>query len=237
MATLNDHIILARNLNTSNESQFPDPIALLCANIIIHQIEDYITSAIWEGFFWDILTTSTTVAWQSEYTLPVIDTWLFNWTPKIEWISIKYADWGDFVPATEKNREILLQEHDLTRYETNISESTPIYFIADNSYFVFPSPLVPVEKAIKVYWIKSLADATLTTTDAELFWGKISPKYYYTILDGLKQYIKAIQNKETESVNARLDFEDNILPRLVDKIWNRRVGISQRWNPDLSLYK
>jgi len=43
------------------------------------------------------------------------------------------------------NRQILQEEHDLSRYETNQSETDPIYFIADDSYFIYPAPKEAVE--------------------------------------------------------------------------------------------
>jgi len=235
MATLQTRVDRARTKNYVNSTQYTDTVALEDANVIIHQIEDYITSAIWEGFFWDILSIDTTFVDQNEYTIPVISTGLFNWTSKLESISIQYeTDW-DFIKATEKNRETL--EYDLTWYNTNTSIRYPIYFIADNSVFIYPAPSKVIVWAIKFYWIRSLADVTLATTDANLFWGKIPTKYYYLISDWLKQFIKAWQGKEDEAITARRLFEQEILPWIVEKLWNRKVWISVRGTPDLSKYK
>lgn len=71
MTTLDTYIQRAKRLNGGTDtSQYSDAAALEDANVIIHQIEDFITDAIGEGFFWDILTAETTVVDQSEYAIP-----------------------------------------------------------------------------------------------------------------------------------------------------------------------
>ena len=235
MSNLNTRVNRARTKNYVNSTQYTDAVALEDANIIIHQIEDYITQAIWEGFFWDILSVDTTVVSQNEYSIPVISTGLFNWAPKLESISIQYKTWWEFIKAKEVNRETL--EHDLTRYDQNQSEADPIYFIADKSVFIYPSPKVAIEWAIKFYWIKSLADVTLETTDTNLFGWKIPTKYYYLISEWLKQFIKDWQWKSDEAIMARRLFEEEILPKLVEKLGNRKVWISIRQPANISKYK
>lgn len=235
--TLQTYIDRARRLNSVDTSQYTADNALEDANIIVHQIEDYITSAIWEGFFWDILTATTTVVSQSEYTIPTISSGNFNAVPKVESISIMYAIGGDFIPAREIDRQTLLQTHDLSWYEVNQSESDPIYFIADNSVFIYPYPSEAVTNGIKFYGIKSLADIVATTAEADLFGGKIPTKYHNLISEGMEQFIFATQWKKAESKAAKDIFELEKLPKLVEKLWNRKVGIQLRWNTDVSIYK
>jgi len=230
MSTLSTRIDRARTSNWIDDIQYTDTRAVQDANIIIHQIEDFITSAIWEWFFWDIMTASTTVIDQSEYKLPIISSWNFNSAKKIEAISICYKDWWEFIPARQVNRQILQEEHDLSRYETNQSETDPIYFIADDSYFIYPAPKEAVEDWIKLYWIKWLADAELTTTNDNLFWWKIPTKYYYMISEWMEQFILKVQWKRNEAKNSKDFFEKTILPSLVDKLWNRKSWISKRWD-------
>jgi hypothetical protein len=203
-------------------------MALEDANIIIHQIEDFITEKIWEWYFWDILSTSTTVIWQSEYTLPVISSWSFNWVPKIESISIKYQD--EYIKAREVNRVNL--DQDLSYYETAQSTYDPFYFIADNSYFIYPAPLTAITNWIKLYWIKSLADITASTDETLIFAWKIQPKYFYAITDWMKQYILSRQWKSREWERAKQVFEKETLINLINKIGNRKTWISiiQEWD-------
>lgn len=222
-------------LNDVDSINYPPTIAIEDANIIIHQIEDYITSEIWEGFFWDIMSVLTTVVWQSEYNIPVITTWYFNGTPKIESISIKYSTNWDFTKAREVNRQTL--EHDLSWYEVNQSDWDPIYFIADNSVFVYPVVKEAIPQAIKLYGIKSLSDVLATTDESEIFGWKIPTKYFYMISDGMSQFIKKAQWKLWEAESVKQIFEKETLPTLINKLGNRKVGISVRQNADVSRYR
>lgn len=236
MSNLNTRVNNARNLNNVDTNQYSDTQALLHSNIIIHQIEDYIVNAIWERFFWDILAVQNTVVNQNEYTLPTLSSGLFDWANKIESISIQYRTWWEFIKAEEVNFETL--EHDLTWYEANQSEATPIYFVADKSVFIYPSPKVQINWAIKFYWIKSLKDVTtLTTPDSDLFGGKIPTKYYYLISEWLEQFILRSQNRNQEAIQSKDRFDNVLLPSIVDKLWNRKVGISMRKPADISKYK
>jgi hypothetical protein len=60
--------------------------------------------------------------------------------PKIENISIKYE--SEYIKARPVNRQTL--EYDLSWYEVNQSFADPIYFITNNSYFIYPAPLTAV---------------------------------------------------------------------------------------------
>lgn len=228
MATLQKRIDRTRLDNWVDAVQYTADRAIEDANIIIHQIEDYITSSIWEWFFWDIMYSDTTVVDQSEYRIPKISSWSFIWTPKIESISVCYRDWWDYIPATLVNREILLQKHDLSWYETNQSEADPIYFIADDSYFIYPAPLEAVTTWIKYYWIKSLWDVLATTDEDDLFGWKIPKKYYNMISEWMEQFVFKIQWKRMEAKESRNYFENTILPWLVEKLGNRKVWIENR---------
>lgn len=235
--TLQTYIDRAMRLNSVDVSQYTPANALEDAIIIYHQIEDYITSDIWEWFFLDIAINDTTVISQSEYTLPIISSGNFNWIPKIESISVKYTEDWEYIPAREVERTVLLQTHDLSWYEVNQSNGDPIYFIADNSYFIYPAPKEAATNWIKLYGIKSLSDIVATTAEADLFWGKIPTKYHNLISEGMEQFIFATQGKKAEAENAKNIFELEKLPKLVKKLGDRKVGIQLRWTPDISIYK
>lgn len=234
MATAQTRIDRAVRLNSSDNAQYLPAWAIEDLNVIYHQMEDFIVSEIWEGFFWDILQPTTTVVWQSEYTFPTWLIWNFDSANKIEWLSIKYTSTSDYVPAREVNRQITIQENDLTVLATKQPVSDPIYFIADNSVFIYPTPLEAVTNWINWYGIKSLADITATTTDANMFNWKIPLKYYYMLSDWLTQFILAIKWQKVESENAKDIFEKKTLRTLINKLWNRKTGIQLRQAPDLS---
>lgn len=236
MATLQKWITRAMRWQVDT-IQYPLATAEEDANVVYHQIEDYITSAIGEWFFWDILTASATVANCSEYTIPTLSTGNFNGAPKVESVSIKYTTGGEYIPARLVDRQTLLQTHDIAWYEVNQPDGDPIYFIADSSIFIYPYPKESVTDGIKYYGIKSLVDITATTTEADMFGGKIPVKYYYMISEGMKQFIFTAKGLPNESEWAKNIFEREILPSLVEKLGNRKVGISIRGQADLSKYK
>lgn len=223
MATLQTRIDNARTLNNVDVNQYNDTQALLHSNQVIHQIEDFITKAIWEKYFWSILTAQTTVINQNEYTLPKLSTWLFNGADKIESISIQYRADEEFIKATEVSFDTL--ENDLSWYNANQSEAEPIYFIADNSIFIYPAPKVAIEWWIKFYGIRWLRDVTLSTNDTDLFWWKIPTKYYHLISDWLEEFILRTIWKKQEAIQARDRFQSVLLPELIDTLWNRRTWI------------
>ncbi len=234
MATAQTRIDRAMRLNSVSVSQYTPAMQIEDTNVIYHQIEDFIVSEIWEGFFWDILQPTTTVVWQSEYNFPTWLTWNFNSANKIEAISIKYTSTSSYVPAREVNRQIYTQQNDLTVLATQQPVSDPIYFIADNSIFIYPTPLEAVTNWINWYGIKSLADITASTTDANMFNWKIPLKYYYMLSDWLAQFILATKVLKQESEIAKDIFEKKTLRSLINKLWNRKTGIQLRQSPDLS---
>lgn len=238
MATAQKYIDRAMRLNWwIDTNQYTPTQAIEDLNVVYHQIEDYITSKIWEWFFWDIWTALTTVIWQSEYSIPVISSGNYDWMPKVESVSIKYTANWDFIPAREVDRSTILQEYDLDYYQVNQSQWDPIFFVADNSIFIFPVPQEAVSEWIKFYWIKSLIDLTSTTTEANMFWWKIPTKYFYLLSDWMSQFIKRTQWKEADAEASKNIFENEILPKLIDRLWNRKIWVSIRWTPDLSSLK
>lgn len=214
--------------------QYPPTMQTRNLNTIYHRIWDFIVDRIWEGIFWDILTVEDTVVGQNEYSLPTIPTWPFLSANKIENISIKYADNEDFVQAKQINRETITE--DLSTLSRNYSTANPVYFIADNSYFIFPAPTTAIADGIKVYWIKALRDITLTTDETEMFWGKIPTKYFDYITLGLEQYILRKKGKIDEANNSHDRFERVLLPELIGKLGKRKIGISLRQPLNVSKY-
>lgn len=228
MSNVQTLINRAMSLNNVDIYQYPSDVALEDFNIIYHQVEDYIKTNIGERYFWDILYTDT-VIWINEYKLPSWLTWNFNEAKKIEDLSIKYKNNWDYI----KPRLVYIEQLnlDISILEQNQSSEDPIYFIADDSYFIFPSVKEIVVDWIKLYWLKSLIDVWLTTTYENILWGKISHKYYHYISEWLEQFILKRQWKKQEAELAKDVFERKTLPRLIQKLWNRKTWIIKRRNP------
>lgn len=103
--------------------------------------------------------------------------------------------------------------------------------------FIYPTPLEAVTSGLKFYGIKSLADLTAATAEADIFGGKIAPKYHYVLADGMKSFIRFGQGRDAEGEAFKTNFERVILPSLVNKIGNRKVGISMRGSPSVKKYQ
>lgn len=234
MSTLQTYIDDAMIAYWIDAQQYKPAQQVRDANVVYHKIEDFIVHNIWEWFFWDIATVEDTVANQNEYTFPVIPSWNFDSVQKIENISIKYETNGKFYQATPINRETITE--DLSELNERYSEVKPVYFIADNSYFIFPAPKEAIAEAIKIYGIKWLRDVTASTTDANLFGWKIPKKYYSFITEGLEEFILRKQGKRAEAEEARQIFERDRLPRLAERLWNRKIWITLRQPINVSKY-
>ena len=150
---------------------------------------------------------------------------------------MKFSADGDYVPVRLIDRSTALQEYDLSWYEANQPVSDPIFFVADNSIFIYPAPKEAVEDGIKFYGIKGLANVIASTDENLLFGGKIPTKYHYLISEGMTQFIKRTQGKDQEGEAAKQIFENETLPKLANKLGNRKVGVSKRGTPDVSKYK
>jgi len=219
-----------RRLWQVDEHQYDDTTAVEDFNIVYHDIENTIVTEVWEDFFYDILTVDTTVVGQSEYTLPEWLTGDYTSLYKNLWVSIKYGK--KFEKATKIYPNLLPQ--DLQWYETNQSPANPVYHISDKSYFIYPAPTVEVSEWLKIYWIKNLADVTISTT--ELFAGSIPSKFYSIIALWMLEFVYTSQGKVNEAINARARYERE-RSKLVEYLSDRDDGIYEIQAPDLSYYK
>lgn len=160
-------------------SQYPD--AEIDLNLAYHYVKRQIVS-IREDYFWDIIKVSATVIWQSEYRIPTITTWDEAFRTKVQkimWVSVKYSDTSDFKKLELRHQYQLWD--DLSLYGERQSQTKPFFFIADDSYFIYPAPQNVVSSWIVVYWIKWLIDIDKDTTEAEMFGGKIPTDFHYVV--------------------------------------------------------
>ena len=133
------------------------------SNIVARLDED----SNYEIWFNDSTTTD------SEYTMPEVasDT---AWLKMLKGIAIDYT-WNTFTEtwlaqytkATEVNPTDLPYEWNY--YVENQSQDKPIYYIADNSFFIAPAfRTAALTNRIKLTWIQKIADYTIATTEAEM---------------------------------------------------------------------
>lgn len=160
-----------RRIAKVDTSQYSDANALIDLNTLKDEFWSAIVTTVNESYNWDRWTADT-VALQSEYTLPAVafDT---AWNKLLKWISMNYDSetypetWElIYVKAREINPNTL--DKDWYYYTEYQSEEDPIYFIADNSFFIAPAPRTAITWGIKLTWIKKIPDYELTTTEANM---------------------------------------------------------------------
>lgn len=197
-ATLASELLAFTGTTAINYDTVPRFIDL---NKSYHFIEDSITEVIWESYFWNIMSFPTVVN-QSEYTIHASIVGNLDWTNKILGVSINYGAW--FIKLIWKDQNSL--DKDLSWYETNTStaEWDAFFTIKDNSVLIFPVPKVIWSG--KQYIIQNLIDITSSTTEADMFNGKIHKKYHPLIELGARQYGYERRQLKDDAEQARQKF-------------------------------
>lgn len=210
-------------------SQLPVATAEIYLNEWYHKVKRAIIN-LKEDYFWDIIWSDTTVVWQSEYTIPAWLTWNYKDLAKTMAISIKYSSTTDYVKC-EKQYQYQLTE-DLDYYKTSQAQTSPFFFIADNSYFVYPAPLYAVADWLKIYWIKNLIDIDKDTTEANMFDWKIDTSYHYILAQYIryKYYMSRWVDFKQDKLDALNDFNE-WLEELLDWLSQRDMSIIYKKNP------
>jgi len=201
-----DIIDLTRDQSHVNSTQFPDAQILKYLNIVKNNFWSYLVSAVSEDYDWDIFTVDTTVVWQDEYLLPPIasDT---AWAKKVKNISITYDsetyDDGSFklIKATEVKLSSLKQNWNY--YKNNQDKENPIYYIADNSFFVAPAPDTAIAWWIEVKCIKKIPDYTTWTTETNMI---IPIDHHEVLIQWVLPYIYKSQWKSSESISEKQEY-------------------------------
>lgn len=185
-----------RRKSGSDTSQYPDADALIDLNTLKDEFWSAICTTVNEDYNWERWTSSS-VALQSEYTLATV---AYNtaWTKILKWVAVNYnwetytdTGWLIYLKARLVNPNTLPYEWDY--YVENQSEDDPIYYIADNSYFIAPAPRTVVTNWLKLTWIRKIPDYTLSTTEADT---KLPVDVHNALVYWL--VVQALENKRVE---------------------------------------
>lgn len=152
--------------------------------------------------------TADTVALQSEYLMPTV---AYNsaWAKILKSVSINY-DWDTYtetwlikyIRAREVNKDTL--DYEWNYYVENQSEDDPIYFIADNSFFIAPAPRTAGTNYLKLTWLRKIPDYTIATTEAAM---KIPVDFQRVLLWGVIPYALMSKRVDTNEVSkAQWDY-------------------------------
>lgn len=152
-------------------TQYSDADALIDLNTLKDEFWSYIVT-FGKKLGWDSWTTSS-VANQSEYTLAAV---AYNTagTKQLSGVAINYN--GETYTNTGALKYLQCREvstpnalpYEWNYYVENQSETDPIFYKADDSYFIAPAPKTVVTNGIKLTGIRKIADYTLSTTEANM---------------------------------------------------------------------
>ena len=216
---------LAKTYTSTDSIQMPDTRLVLFANIIYHDLEKEITSRINEDFFYDEWTTPTVIG-QNEYTLPV-KSWTTAWLKKLLSVSLKLKSDASYTKLYENRLTNLSQ--DVNKY----AKDQIMYYIADNSVFIYPTPTEIITEWIKLYWISSLWDITTWWSESSV---KIPIEYHDLIPLWMKYLIyqsKNMINEKNDALNEYRNAKESMIATLSD----RNLWPNESYLPDLSFLK
>jgi len=153
-------------------SQYTDANALIDLNTLKDEFWSALITELPESYNWERWTVDNTTT-NTEYLMPDV---AYNtaWSKALKGVAVSY-EWEtysetwliQYVPAREVNPNTLGE--DWYYYAENQSKDDPIYFVADNSYFIAPSfRTASLANRIKLTGIRKIADYTLATTEADM---------------------------------------------------------------------
>lgn len=159
------------------------------------------------AFLFDEWVTDT-VANQNEYLITKL--WLEPDALNIKTIRkifIKYSSTDTYhTPAERVNPSIL--EYHPDWYKENQPKTEPFFYIADNSFFIFPEPKEPVEWWIEIYVIHDAPQIDETTTEDNI---EVPLSYHKAISYKIREYIFSSQWKENEAQLANNKWKQEII--------------------------
>ncbi len=158
------------------------------------------------AFLFDEWVTNV-VNWQNEYLIEKL--WIAPDALNIKTIRkifIKYSsDDAYHTPADRVNPSIL--EHHPDWYADNQPKTDPFFYIADNSFFIFPKPTEAVTWGIEIFVIHDAPEIDNTTTQDNI---QVPLSYHKAISYKMREYIFNSQGKTNDAEVAAGKWKQEI---------------------------
>jgi len=224
-------ITQARNATWMDTINYPDTQGIIDFNFVYQDIIADIITGIDEDYFFNI-AKGDTVANQEEYNITEI------WTSpdnvrinEINKVFIKYADSDTYyTEATRVNPTTLTNDTDW--YKVNQPKTAPIFYIQDNSIFVYPAPNVIVTEWLKIHVIYQPQDLTISSTEANIL---IPPRFHRTIVSWIIPFIYAYKSDNNGFITYSQIF-DKEKKDMIAQMKNRNQSVIQIKAPNLNQY-
>lgn len=219
----------SRRLAYCDITQYPNTEWLEDLNEIYQDLVTTITQQVNEDYFYDIFT-SNTVDWQNEYTfsVPIAEA---VWMNKLKSLYVKYtADW-EYRTARQISESTMEMTPDW--YKINQSPEDPVFRIADNSFFIYPTPKEVVVWGIKLSVTTIPRDLLIDDTESAI---KLHRQYHNVLIWGILPYIFQSKWLINEKNDALATYE-RLKRDLVRKLTDRDLSPLTTSLPDLSYYE
>jgi hypothetical protein len=219
-----DILDLIRDQSYQTTSQLPDATLIKYLNIVKNDFFSYLITAVDEDYNWDYFT-SNIVSWQSEYVLPEV---AFDASGILKVKEVYVAYTGDTYDdgSLEYAKAVQVGQSELKKgwhyYMNNQDIYYPIFYVADRSIFLAPTPTEAIINGLMVRGIKNIPDYTTATTEADL---RIPVTYQHILIQGTLPYVyKRIGDIE----KSNFEQAEYIRKRteVIRELWNRVIGPS-----------
>lgn len=228
--TPSEIIARARTLSGTDSTNYTDAQGIKDFNAVYQDLISDIITEIDEDYFWDKIVTDS-VASQNEYVIDDTQTSPNYRINQVNKVSVKYSDTDAYyTKATRVNPNDF--ENDEDWYKTNQPKTNPVYYVADDSVFIFPQPDANVTAGIKMNVILQPVDLTINSTEADVV---IAPRFHKVISDGIRRFIYAGRQMLAEEQSA-LALYDKSKREMIGQMKNRDQGVVQVVTGDLSNY-
>jgi len=207
------------------ESDYIDANAIIDLNLIYDDFVGRIIDEVDEDFFWDS-SVDDAVAGQSEY--PVETTSWYN-IIDINKIFIRYNTTDTYPIKARRVSPATLDKHP-DYYSANQSKADPIYYVQDNSIFLYPAPTETITDGLQIYTINEPLALEIWGTETTI---KIPKRFHRVLVIGLKQYIYSFLGKLNEKNDAINEYEQAV-QKAVQQLRDRDQGEIIDTMPNLS---
>ncbi len=227
----------ARRLSSTSSKYYSDADAIADLNQVKNDVWSTIVTYVNENMYWQEFFT-TPVVGQAEYTLPPISSTLTG-MKKIKDLKIAYdatpytgTSVLQYVMAKEISPSTL--QYPWSYYEEFQNPKTPLYYVADNSFFIAPTVTTAVTNGIVITGIRNIADYNLTTTTED---DMIIPLDQQELLTyGLIPYIFDMKTMFPESQAAMAKYE-SMKQKMISNLSERVIAPFQNQFPDDLFYQ
>jgi hypothetical protein len=220
-------ISLALSNTHTKTGQISAASLLTFLNVIRAEIASTIIKEVSEDFFfqiWTIDAKDTTDIYRTngEYVFPA-STSTYSGMAKLNKLAVKGLSTDLYhTPAREVDMKAL--DRDWSWYMVNQPKNDPIYFIADESFFIapqftpddLPTPALG-NKQIKAYGVARITDIDASAAETAIL---IPIDFHPLISLGMEQFIFKARGKKNDAIGAMQEFELG-KQKMIDTLTNR----------------